>query len=122
ILLVFARVRSLYLPKGKELLWACFSGLLTLGIGNAALVASETRIASGIAGLIVTISPFWMVGVEALLGGERLHGPTIAGMAVGVAGAALLFAPEAGSQAIDHNLLWCFLLLKFRMAGSSFGC
>src|SRR5258706_4379884 len=38
ILLVFARVRGLYLPQGKELAWACFSGLLTLGIGNAALV------------------------------------------------------------------------------------
>src|ERR1035438_6191514 len=42
-----------------------------------ALVFSEVLIPSGIAGLIVTISPFWMVGVEALLpGGERLHGPT----------------------------------------------
>ncbi len=88
LLLGFARVRGLYLPEGKDLAWACFSGLLTLGIGNGALVASETRIASGLAGLIVTISPFWMVGVEALLpGGERLHAPTIGGMAVGLAGA-----------------------------------
>jgi len=122
ILLGFARVRGIYLPRGRELAWACFSGLLTLGIGNGALVASETLIASGIAGLIVTISPFWMVGVEALLpGGERLHLPTIAGMAVGLGGAALLFAPEAGSHAIDRNLVIGFLLLQFGMAGWSFG-
>jgi drug/metabolite transporter (DMT)-like permease len=122
VLLGFARFRGLYLPKGKELAWACFSGLLTLGIGNGALVGAETRIASGIAGLIVTISPFWMVGVEALLpGGERLHLPTVGGMIVGLAGAALLFAPDAGSQSIDHNLVFGFLLLQFGMAGWSFG-
>ena len=34
---------------------------------------------------------------------------------------ALLFAPNAGSQAIDHNLVWGFLLLQFGMAGWSFG-
>jgi drug/metabolite transporter (DMT)-like permease len=79
-------------------------------------------IASGIAGLIVTISPFWMVGVEALLpGGERLHAPTIGGMAVGLAGAALLFTPDAGGQTVHRNLIAGFLLLQFGMAGWSFG-
>jgi len=122
IMLLFCRARGLYLPKGKELAWACFSGLLTLGIGNTALVLSETMIPSGIAGLIVTISPFWMVGVEALLpGGERLHAPTIAGMAVGMAGAALLFTPDQGTHGIDRGLIAGFLLLQFGMAGWSFG-
>ncbi len=27
IMLAFARARGLYLPKGRELAWACFSGL-----------------------------------------------------------------------------------------------
>ena len=122
ITLLFSRARGLYLPRGKELVWACFSGLLTLGIGNGALVASETMIPSGIAGLIVTISPFWMVGVEALLpGGDRLHAPTIAGMAVGLGGAALLFTPDPGAGAIDHKLIVGFMLLQFGMAGWSFG-
>src|SRR6478609_6249183 len=107
LLLGFARLRGLYLPRGRELAWACFSGVLTLAIGNGALVASETLIPSGIAGLIVTISPFWMVGVEALLpGGERLHAPTIGGMAVGLLGALLLFTPNQGSaHAFDRSLV-----------------
>ena len=122
IMLLFSRARGLYLPRGRELLWACFSGLLTLGIGTGALVLSETMIPSGIAGLIVTISPFWMVGAEALLpGGERLHAPTIAGMAVGMAGAALLFTPDPGTNGIDRGLLGGFLVLQFGMAGWSFG-
>ena len=122
IMLIFSRARGMYLPRGRELAWACFSGLLTLGIGNGALVLSETMIPSGIAGLIVTISPFWMVGVEALLpGGARIHAPTIGGMAVGMAGAALLFTPDPGTHGIDRGLVIGFLLLQFGMAGWSFG-
>jgi drug/metabolite transporter (DMT)-like permease len=122
LMVAFAGLRGYYLPRGRELGVACLSGFLTLGIGNAALVFAETIIPSGIAGLIITISPFWMVGVEALLpGGEVLHGPTIAGMAVGLAGAALLFAPQGGIGAIDRNLLNGFLILQIGMAGWSFG-
>jgi drug/metabolite transporter (DMT)-like permease len=122
IMLLFSRARGLYLPKGRELAWACFCGLLTLSVGNGVLVASETLIPSGIAGLIITISPFWMVGVEALLpGGERLHAPTVAGMAIGLAGAALLFTPDAGARAIDHKLVVGFVLLSVGMAAWSFG-
>lgn len=122
ILLLFAAARGLYLPRGRELAAACFSGFLTLGIGNGALVFAEVLIPSGIAGLIVTISPFWMVGAEALLpGGERLHAPTVAGMGVGLLGAALLFTPDIGSHAIDRKLLDGFLILQLGMAGWSFG-
>src|ERR1700686_3323784 len=37
ILLLFAKTRGLYLPRGRELAAACFSGVLTLGVGNGAL-------------------------------------------------------------------------------------
>ena len=51
IMLLFAKVRGLHLPRGRELAAACFSGFLTLGIGNGALVFAEVIIPSGIAGL-----------------------------------------------------------------------
>src|SRR3954463_16113917 len=123
LMVLFAMARGLHLPRGAELRAVCFSGVLVLGIGNSALVFAETVIPSGIAGLIITISPFWMVEVEALLpGGERLHAPTIGGMAVGLVGAALLFSPEPGAvHTLDHNLLNGFLMLQIGMAGWSFG-
>lgn len=122
LMLLYVKARGLYLPRGRELVAACFAGFLTLGIGNGALVFSEVLIPSGLAGLIISISPFWMVGAEALLpGGERLHVPTIGGMAIGLVGAALLFTPDPGTHGIDRALLSGFLMLQFGMAAWSFG-
>lgn len=120
LMLAAARAAGAHIPRGRELVRAAACGLFILGVGNGCLVSAQVLIPSGMAGLILTISPFWMVGVEALLpGGERLHGPTIFGMAIGLAGAALLFAPDAAG--IDVNLLSGFLLLQLGMAGWSFG-
>ena len=122
ITLLFARVRGLYLPRGRELAAACVSGFLTLGIGSGALIFSETLIPSGIAGLIDSITPFWMVTAEALLpGGERLHAPTLGGMAVGLAGTSLLFTPDPRTHGINRALLSGFLILQLGMAGWAFG-
>ena len=122
ILLVFALVRGLYIPRGRELVSNFFSGLLLLGIGNSCLVFAELLIPSGLAGLIVAISPFWLVGAEALLpGGVRLHLPTIGGMIVGLAGAGLLFTNDLSAGAIDRKMLEGFLLLQIGMAAWSFG-
>jgi drug/metabolite transporter (DMT)-like permease len=119
MMVAVARARRLQLPRGRELAAACFSGFLVLGVGTGSLIYSELLIPSGIAGLIITISPFWMVGVEALLGGEPLHGPTIGGMAVGLLGAALLFNNDKGPHAV--SFLTGFLILQFSMAAWSFG-
>jgi drug/metabolite transporter (DMT)-like permease len=122
LMLAFAFARRLHVPRGRELLTACASGVFILGLGNGCLVYAELLIPSGMAGLILTISPFWMVGVEALLpGGERLHLPSILGMVVGLCGAALLFSPDRRTNNIDHRLLQGFLILQLGMAGWSFG-
>ena len=122
IMVLIARLRGLYLPRGRELAAACISGFLTLGVGNGALVFAEVTVPSGIASLIISISPFWLVAAEALLpGGERLHAPTLGGMAVGLAGAALLFTPDPGTHGLNRALLSGFLILQVGMAAWSFG-
>jgi drug/metabolite transporter (DMT)-like permease len=122
ILLIVAWVRGLYIPRGRELATNALCGLLLLGFSNTILVYSELLIPSGMAGLIITISPFWLVGLEAVLpGGERLHWPTIGGMVIGLAGASLLFTNDLGAQAIDRKILAGFLLLQAGMASWSFG-
>jgi len=122
MMVAFALARGMHLPHGRELGSACFSGLLVLGVGNGALVFAETAIPSGIAGLIVSMSPFWMVAAEAILpGGERLHAPTIGAMLVGLLGACLLFTPDPGPHPFNRNLVYGFLVLQVGMVGWCFG-
>jgi drug/metabolite transporter (DMT)-like permease len=97
ILLAVARMRGAHIPRGRELWIACGCGLMILGVGNAAAVYAEQLIPSGLAGLFVTLSPFWLTGIEAITGGERLKAPTIAGMLIGFGGTALLLLPGAGA-------------------------
>lgn len=96
ILLIAARVRHAHVPRGRELWIACGCGCLILGVGNAAAFYSEQLIPSGLVGLLATLAPFWMVGIEALTGGEKLNRATTLGMAIGFAGAALLLLPGSG--------------------------
>lgn len=96
ILLAGALWMKAELPRGRELALTAVYGVIILGAGNGALVLAETWIPSGMAALIITVSPFWMVGLNALLPPrEPLHPPTLAGMAVGLAGAVLLVGPGA---------------------------
>ena len=54
ILLLIARLRGWSFPNNKQLWKTAALGALILGVGNSALTLAEQRIASGIAGLIVT--------------------------------------------------------------------
>ena len=122
LVMAFALARGLKVPRGRELAAACLSGVAVLGIGNGALCFAEVIVPSGIAGLILSMSPFWMVGAEALLpGGERLHAPTIGAMTLGLLGSCVLVTPDLGPQAVNHNLVKGFLILQIGMAGWCFG-
>src|SRR5271170_3689993 len=68
ILLIVARRRGAHIPRGRELWIACGCGVMILGIGNAAAVYAEQLIPSGLAGLFVTLQPFWLTGIDAMMG------------------------------------------------------
>jgi drug/metabolite transporter (DMT)-like permease len=122
LMLAAIALRGEKLPRGRDLGAACLSGVLVLGIGNGCLVIAEVWVPSGLACLIITISPFWMVGTEALLpGGEPLHLPSILGMLVGLGGAALLLVPDIHTHAVNASLVNGFLVLQLGMAGWAFG-
>lgn len=119
ILLIAALARGAHIPRGRELRVACICGVLIHGLGNGSVFYAEQLIPSGLASLFITISPFWLVGLEALMGGERLHLPTIGGMLVGLAGAALLLLPSGGT--FDRSTLVGFLIIQASMIGWTFG-
>lgn len=98
-------------PSGRELWETASNGVLILGIGNGCLTFAELWIPSGLAALIVTTSPFWMVGLDALLPPrEPLRVPVLAGILIGAAGTTLLAAP--GISGWDPALLRGILVLQ----------
>lgn len=113
LMLAVARWRGVRLPRGRELRMAALTGILTLGVGNGSLAWSELLIPSGLASLFITLSPFYLVGIESLFeGGERLHAPTIAGMLVGFAGTTLLFLPGASGGPLHGAMLMGFAITQ----------
>jgi drug/metabolite transporter (DMT)-like permease len=119
ILLIAARIKGAHLPRGRDLRIACFTGILILGIGNAAVFYAEEIIPSGLAGLFVTLLPFWMVGLEAAMGGEPLHTPGLFGMVVGFAGSVLLLTSGTGGSI--RSMLLGFLIIEIGGIGWTIG-
>lgn len=118
-LLIGAWIKGAQFPAFNEAWRTALYGVLTIGLGTGSLAFAEQWIPSGLAALIVSTQPFWMVGVEALVpGGEKLHAPALRGMLVGLFGVVLLIAPTAitgqGMGGINsRDLLSGFLLLQF---------
>jgi drug/metabolite transporter (DMT)-like permease len=106
LMLIGAWLAGAHLPRGRELWRTAVYGALTIGMGTGSLALAEVWIPSGLAALIVSTQPFWMVGVEALMpGGARLHFPAVRGMLVGLAGVGFLIAPAALASATDSQAL-----------------
>lgn len=65
-----------------------------LGFGNGGVVWAEQFMATGLVAVLVASAPFWMVGMEALAGGEPLTQRTVTGLSIGFLGILLLVWPE----------------------------
>ena len=84
-------------------------GALLVAGGNGLVMVGELHVPSGVAALIIASVPLWVV-VYRWLGGERVHRATLAGVALGFAGVALLLLP-GGSGGDTRFLSLLFLVL-----------
>ncbi len=122
LLLAAARLAGVRMPVRKDALRSALFGVLILGVGNSCLTYAELWIPSGLAALLVTTSPFWMVGLEAVWpGGERLRLITVLGMLVGLGGAALLLSRSAVTEGLGGDTVKGFLILQVGCVAWSFG-
>jgi drug/metabolite transporter (DMT)-like permease len=90
-LFTFARLRGATAPSRLEWRDAAITGVLMLVIGNGGVTWAEQKIPSGMAALLVALTPLWMVLLDWLRpGGVRPRALVGAGLVFGFAGVALL--------------------------------
>ena len=83
------------LPARREWPSLAILGILLLGFGNGAVVWAEQTVPSGLTAVLVAMSPFWMVGIDALMpDGEALNLRRMLGLMVGFCGIVMLVWPE----------------------------
>jgi drug/metabolite transporter (DMT)-like permease len=95
ILLAALKARGERLPGASRLPALMLLGTLLLGFGNGGVVWAEQTVPSGLTAVLVAMSPFWMVGVDALTAhGEPITRRRAAGLIIGFSGILLLVWPE----------------------------
>jgi drug/metabolite transporter (DMT)-like permease len=98
----------------RELAACVLIGCLLPG-ANAVLFFAERDVPTGLASLLIASVPLLVVLIR-LWGRERLRGPTLAGVAVGFAGVAVLLNPSGG--ATTEGVLLCMLSALMWSVGS----
>jgi len=99
ILAAGLRARGVHLPARESWGGHALLGLLMIGMGNGCLVWAQQFVPSGVAAVMVSVIPFWMIGVERLMpGGERIHPKQVLGLLLGFGGILLL-----ASSSLQHD-------------------
>jgi drug/metabolite transporter (DMT)-like permease len=114
LMLAFCYVRGrkvIYSPQ--QLGRMAVVGILLLMGGNLTLAYAELRVASGLAALILAVTPLWFLVLDtALLGNHRVPARGKIGLALGVVGLAILLCPDLASTTIFGRVqLWASLSL-----------
>lgn len=105
VFIAFLIWRGRPLPRAGELIHLAVVGLCLIGFGNGLVVFAEQWIPSGLAALLITTVPFFLVGMESLLPqGPRLNATILAGLIMGLAGVCLIFGEDIRYLADPDNL------------------
>ena len=104
----------LYSPR--QIMLAAVVGLLLLMGGNLTLSYAELSVSSGLAALIIAVTPLWFLVLDSLLlGDHHISRRGKAGLALGILGLLVLFWPELQAGSLGRRELWASLSL---LAGS----
>ncbi|MBK7379863.1 MAG: EamA family transporter [Ignavibacteriales bacterium] len=111
-IIIFLSLRKIKLPDKKDLLPLSVMGLLMLGLGNGLVVFAEQWIPSGLTALLITTTPFWMIGIESISSGrKKFNGTIIFGLILGLVGILLIFGGDIKYLLIKENLIGVLSLL-----------
>jgi drug/metabolite transporter (DMT)-like permease len=106
LMIVWLKGRGVRLPSVSAWPALMVLGVLMLGLGNGGVVWAEQTVPSGLTAVLVAMSPFWMVGMDALTPhGERLTFRRVAGLVIGFSGIVMLVWPEIRIGEGGHGFL-----------------
>jgi len=106
------RGRRALFPRGRAILTAGGIGIIMIGIGNAALALAVRYVDSGLAALIIAITPVW-IALLRLTVGQRPAVMTWLGIAIGLVGVVALIGP---SDRAVGSVLWAGVLIAGSVA------
>lgn len=103
--------KVLYSPR--QIALAAVVGVLLLMGGNLTLSYAELTVSSGLAALIIAITPLWFLVLDSLLlDDHHISGRGKAGLALGILGLFVLFYPELTSRTtLGRRELWASVSL-----------
>lgn len=103
--------RVLYSPR--QIALAAIVGILLLMGGNLTLSWAELSVSSGLAALIIAITPLWFLVLDSLLlGDHHISSRGKAGLALGILGLFVLFYPQLTSTtSLGRKEFWASLSL-----------
>ena len=101
MLLVCAATGRKIFYSPRQIALAAIAGLLLLMGGNLTLSYAELSVSSGLAALILAITPLWFLVLDSLLlGDHHISGRGKAGLALGILGLFVLVWPELRSTTV----------------------
>ena len=98
------------MPTRRQLLDSLIVGALLLGVGNGFVVFAQTSVPSGIAAILIEMTPVWFALFGWLYFRERLPRVVLLAIALGGVGTALLISP-AGEGANHFDPVGILFLL-----------
>ena len=104
-IVLYALTRSGSRPTLREWTACIIAGAALLAVGNAGVAWAETRIASGLAALIVAAIPLYVAVMGRIVFGRRLSVVAIVGLGIGFGGVALLVRPSGAGNVFASLVL-----------------
>jgi drug/metabolite transporter (DMT)-like permease len=122
ILALILRLRGVKLPSRDSWAGHAVLGLLMIGLGNGCLVWAQQFVPSGVAAVLVSVIPFWMIGVEACMpDGERVRTRQVVGLLLGFGGIVLLTRSSMNGSAPSPQIVLGVVMTQLSCLGWAIG-
>jgi drug/metabolite transporter (DMT)-like permease len=122
VVAIVLRMRGIKLPPRESWGGHALLGLLMIGIGNGCLVWAQQFVPSGVAAVMVSVIPFWMIGVEAFMpDGEPVHVRQVLGLLLGFGGIVLLTSSSLDANGPTRQIVLGAIMTQMSCLGWAIG-